>query len=82
MFQGTSLHTLVQMVANGLGVTLLPQMAVELGILRGLNLVVRPLDGERPFRRIALVWRRTSGRKETFRRLGASLKASLTPPAV
>jgi len=82
VFQGTSLHTLVQMVANGLGVTLLPQMAVESGILRGLNLVVRPLDGERPFRRIALVWRRTSGRKETFRRLGASLKASLTPPAV
>lgn len=78
-FQGTSLHTLVQMVANGLGVTLLPQMAVEAGILRGLDLVVRPLDGDHPYRRIALVWRRSSGRKETFRRLGATLKGTMEP---
>ena len=76
-FQGTSLHTLVQMVANGLGVTLLPQMAVESGILRGLDLVTRPLAGDRPYRRIALVWRRTSGRKETFRRLGAALRETM-----
>lgn len=78
-FQGTSLHTLVQMVANGLGVTLLPQMAVEAGILRGLDLVVRPLDGAHPYRRIALVWRRSSGRKETFRRLAATLKGAMEP---
>jgi len=78
-FQGTSLHTLVQMVANGLGVTLLPQMAVDSGILRGLDLVVRPLDGDRPYRRIALVWRRSSGRKETFRRLGAALREAMEP---
>ena len=76
-FQGTSLHTLVQMVANGLGVTLLPQMALDAGILRGLDLAVLPLEGEVPLRRIALVWRRTSGRKETFRRLGAALEAEL-----
>jgi LysR family hydrogen peroxide-inducible transcriptional activator len=37
-FQGTSLHTLVQMVVNGLGVTLLPDMALTAGILRGLDL--------------------------------------------
>ncbi|HYD70533.1 hydrogen peroxide-inducible genes activator [Azospirillum sp.] len=76
-FQGTSLHTLVQMVANGLGITLLPQMALDAGILRGLDLVVRPLVGERPYRRIGLVWRRTSGRKETFRRLAAALKEEM-----
>ncbi|SMH41723.1 hydrogen peroxide-inducible genes activator [Azospirillum agricola] len=76
-FQGTSLHTLVQMAANGLGVTLLPQMAVDSGILRGLDLVARPLDEDSPGRRIALVWRRTSGRKETFRRLGAALKEAM-----
>ncbi len=74
-FQGTSLHTLVQMVANGLGVTLLPQMALDAGILRGLDVTVRPLDGERPYRQIGLAWRRTSGRKETFRRLGAALES-------
>ncbi|SMF92054.1 LysR family transcriptional regulator, hydrogen peroxide-inducible genes activator [Azospirillum oryzae] len=77
-FEGTSLHTLVQMVANGLGVTLLPQMAVDSGILRGLDLAVRPLAGGRPGRRIALAWRRTSGRKETFQRLAEALRAEMT----
>ena len=74
-FQGTSLHTLVQMVANGIGVTLLPQMALDAGILRGLDLPGLPLEAEVPFRRIGLAWRRTSGRKETFRQLAAALKA-------
>jgi len=78
-FQGTSLHTLVQMAANGLGVTLLPQMAVDSGILRGLDLVARPLDGGSPGRRIALAWRRSTGRKETFRRLTAVLTGSMEP---
>ncbi|WP_422002493.1 hydrogen peroxide-inducible genes activator [Reyranella sp.] len=76
-FQGTSLHTLVQMVANGLGVTLLPQMAIDAGILRGLNLPLRPLAGKSSARRIGLVWRRSSARKETFRTLGQALKAEL-----
>lgn len=76
-FQGTSLMTLVQMVASGLGITLLPQMALDAGILRGLELEARPLAGERPYRRIGLVWRRTSGRKETFRRLAKVLKAEM-----
>ena len=78
-FQGTSLHTLVQMVANGLGVTLLPEMALEAGILRGLELSALPLEAASPFRRIGLVWRRTSGRKETFRRLAATLRAACAP---
>jgi LysR family hydrogen peroxide-inducible transcriptional activator len=72
-FEGTSLHTLAQMVANGLGVTLLPEMALDSGILRGLDLCVRPLAGDAPFRRIGLVWRRRSARKETFRRLAEAL---------
>jgi LysR family hydrogen peroxide-inducible transcriptional activator len=76
-YQGTSLHTLVQMAANGLGVTLLPQMAVSAGILRGLDLSVAALDGDTPYRRIALGWRRTSGRKETFRRLGIVLRDAI-----
>ncbi len=78
--QGTSLHTLVQMVANGLGVTLLPQMALDAGILRGLDLEARPLAGKSSSRQIGLAWRRTSARKETFRRLGATLKAELEKP--
>ena len=79
-FQGTSLHTLVQMVANGLGITLLPQMALDAGILRGLGLQVRPLAGEPAARRIGLVWRRTSARKQTFRRLGRELSQLMRAP--
>jgi len=73
-FQGTSLTTLVQMAANGLGVTLVPEMAVKSGILRGLDLYVAPLVGDAPHRRIALAWRRTTGRGETFRRLASLLR--------
>lgn len=80
-FQGTSLHTLAQMVANGLGVTLLPEMALDAGILRGLELCVRPLEGDEPFRRIGLVWRRRSARKETFRRLADALAEFSAEPS-
>src|SRR3546814_1156036 len=54
---GTSLHTLVQMVDNDLGVTLLPEMAIDAGLLRGTSVVARPLGADRAFREIALVWR-------------------------
>jgi len=70
-YQGTSLHTLAPMVANGLGVTLMPQMALDAGILRGLDLVARPLASDHPYRTIALVWRPSSGRKETMKQIGA-----------
>ncbi|HEY1413072.1 MAG TPA: LysR substrate-binding domain-containing protein, partial [Rhodopila sp.] len=42
-FAATSLHTLVQMVASGLGITLLPKLAVAAGIIDGTGLVLRPL---------------------------------------
>lgn len=69
----TSLATLVQMVANGLGVTLIPDMAVKGGVLAGADLVTRPLtDGSG--RIIGLAWRRSSPRKAEFRLLGDFLK--------
>jgi LysR family hydrogen peroxide-inducible transcriptional activator len=73
---GTSLHTLVQMVDNGLGMTLVPEMAVQAGLLAGTNVVARPLDAEHPSRRIALVWRRGSPREKEFRLLADALKAA------
>ena len=66
---GTSLHTIVQMVDNGLGVTMLPEMALKAGILDHTNLQARPLEAENPMRRIALVWRRASPRERDFRLL-------------
>ena len=72
---GTSLHTLVQMVDNGLGVTMLPAMALEAGILRDTNIVARPLDAANAFRKIALVWRKHSPRGDEFRLLAGELRA-------
>jgi LysR family hydrogen peroxide-inducible transcriptional activator len=73
---GTSLHTLVQMVDNGLGVTLLPQMALDAGILDNTKVVARPLDTPRPSRRISLVWRSGSPREKEFRMLAEALRDS------
>jgi LysR family hydrogen peroxide-inducible transcriptional activator len=66
---GTSLHTLVQMVDNGLGITMLPQMAIEAGILDHTDIDTRPLASEHDWRTIALVWRKGSPRAEEFRLL-------------
>jgi LysR family hydrogen peroxide-inducible transcriptional activator len=73
---GTSLHTLVQMVDNGLGTTLVPEMAVAAGILEGTRVVARHLDAAHPSRRIALVWRKASPREKEFRLLADALKAA------
>ncbi len=73
---GTSLHTLVQMVDNGLGTTLLPEMAVTAGILNGTGVVARPLDADHPARSIALVWRKGSPREKEFGLLAEALKAA------
>ncbi len=72
-FEGTSLHTLVQMVDNGLGVTLLPQMALDANLLKGTDLVAKPLGGDAPARQIALAWRRGTGRREEFQLLGRTI---------
>jgi len=73
---GTSLHTLVQMVDNGLGITLVPEMAVAAGLLDGTRVDARPLDADHPSRRIALVWRKASPREKEFRMLADALKAA------
>lgn len=73
---GTSLHTLVQMVDNGIGMTLIPEMAVRSGILDGTHVEARPLDAEHRTRRIALVWRKGSPREKEFRMLADALKAA------
>lgn len=72
---GTSLHTLVQMVDNGLGMTMLPQMAIDAGILRHTNVIARPLKAANPTREIALIWRKNSPRADEFKLLAAEFKA-------
>ncbi len=73
---GTSLHTIVQMVDNGLGVTMLPEMAIDAGILAHTSITARPLDADNPVRNIALVWRRASPREKDFLLLAQVLAAA------
>jgi LysR family hydrogen peroxide-inducible transcriptional activator len=71
---GTSLHTLVQMVDNGLGLTFIPAMAIEAGILEGTRVNARPLRSDHGFRRVALIWRRSSARESEFQLLAGALR--------
>jgi LysR family hydrogen peroxide-inducible transcriptional activator len=61
--EATSLNTLIQMVEGGWGVTLLPEIALAAGILKGTRLVARPFAPPAPSRTLALVARRTSARR-------------------
>jgi len=79
---GTSLHTLVQMVDNGLGLTFIPSMAIEAGILEGTRVDAKPLRSDHGFRRVALIWRRSSPRESEFQLLATALRriiAELVP---
>lgn len=79
-FAATSLHTLAQMVAGGLGVTLLPQLALSGGVLSGAAVEVRPLEpegGAPPSRSLALAWRARSPRAAEFRGLAPAIAATI-----
>ncbi|MYG26015.1 MAG: hydrogen peroxide-inducible genes activator [Boseongicola sp. SB0677_bin_26] len=77
-FEASSLHTLVQMVAAGIGVTLLPRLAVDAQVARGTGISLSRLAAPAS-RRIGLAWRRTSPRAAEFRLLASALR-ELTDP--
>jgi LysR family hydrogen peroxide-inducible transcriptional activator len=69
-FAATSLYTLIQMVAGGLGVTLVPRLAVNAGLTEGTGVVLRRLEGAGGWRTISLAWRPGSPRSAEYRALG------------
>jgi LysR family transcriptional regulator, hydrogen peroxide-inducible genes activator len=73
VFAATSLHTLVQMVSSGLGVSFLPQMAVRAGLADDPGVVVRPISADAPKREIVVAWRTGSSRAEEARLLAEAL---------
>lgn len=79
-FRATSLDALRQMVATGLGCTLLPGLYVEAEAMADPQIAVRPL-AHPPTRSIDLVWRRTTSRAQEFR-LFAKLVEDNLPTAV
>lgn len=68
-FGASSLSTLVQMVANGLGLTLLPEICVEVEARHGSLKLMRFADPE-PHRVLGLAWRASSPRKRDFVEFG------------
>ena len=77
----TSLATLTQMVASGLGVTLLPALAVPTEAERA-GLHVRPFAAPAPARTIALVWRRRSPIAGALRKVAAKVREAYPHSAV
>jgi LysR family hydrogen peroxide-inducible transcriptional activator len=75
-YQATSLNTIVQMVANGIGVTLLPQMALDARILSGTGVKAHRFKESGVSRSIGLMWRSNSPRSEEFGLLGDFIAAN------
>ena len=72
-FEASSLQTLVQMVAAGIGVTLIPRLALDAHITRGTGISLSRLAAPAS-RRIGLAWRQTSLRTDEFRLLANTLR--------
>ena len=72
----TSLATVMQMVANGYGVTLVPQIAVDVEV-RDERVKLLRFASPQPGRTVGLAWRRTSPRKADFIALGQLVTEAL-----
>ena len=74
-FEATSLHTIVPMVANGVGISLLPEMAINEGILSSTkNISTKAFSESGVWREIGLLWRAKSPRDSEYRLLGEYFK--------
>ena len=82
-FAATSLQTLVQMVAGGLGLSLVPELAVKAGIAEGTGTAVRKFSQAVPSRTIGIAWRKGSASEADARLIGHVIKDLLdaSPPA-
>lgn len=74
-FRATSLPTLVQMVASGAGVTLLPRVAVE-AEARHADVVIRPFTRPVPGRTLVLAWRRGSAAEVALREVVKAIRSA------
>lgn len=74
--EATNLLTLVQMVESGIGLALVPELALGSGLLKGTQLVARPLTPPAPKRGIALLARRSSARRLEWAALGDFIQAA------
>ena len=78
-FEGTSLETIRQMVASGLGITVIPASALPLKARRDDLIVYRPFVRPAPVRRVVIVYRRTYARKAAIDAVADAVRASGLP---
>jgi len=75
-FRATSLETLRQMVAAGVGITLLPELAGRGAYGHARGVVIRPFAKPVPTRTIGAVWRKSSARREVILALAKHIEAN------
>ncbi len=73
LMEGSSLATLVQMVDAGLGLTLIPEMAVPLET-KGTTVAISRFGQNKPKRTVGMVWRKTNPLEKQLMGLGASIR--------
>lgn len=78
-YKGSTLDTLRQMVALGMGVSLLPALYVRSEVLREQLVVARPLATGAPTRPITMLWREAAPRVEALSQIAEGLTESLRP---
>ncbi|MDJ0857910.1 MAG: LysR substrate-binding domain-containing protein [Dinoroseobacter sp.] len=75
LMEGSSLSTLVQMVGAGMGVTLIPEMAVEMET-RSADVSIARFPQDRPSRTIGMVWRKTNPLSDQLMQIGGIIRAA------
>ncbi|MFO6465843.1 hydrogen peroxide-inducible genes activator [Jannaschia sp. KMU-145] len=80
-YEGTSLDTLRQMVATGLGLSVLPALYVRSEVAREALVVARPLSNPAPGRDIGMVWRKTSAGHAAYAQIADLIRDTLSKEA-
>ncbi|MEC9314797.1 MAG: LysR substrate-binding domain-containing protein, partial [Pseudomonadota bacterium] len=77
--QATSLYTLIEMVASGLGITLIPDMAITSDMVSHSDISLVPLENKnnQAMREIGLVWRPSFRRTATLEQLAQTFSDAL-----
>ncbi len=73
-FGATSLKTLLELVANNQGITLIPKLAARTEITESSNLRLIRFEDPEPSRTIGLAWRKSSPRQNDFKSLGDKIQ--------
>jgi len=75
-FSASGLYSLIQMVDSDLGVTFIPQMAIDSGLLKNTKVQTKDLK-DKSYREIGLAWRKSSVRKHEFKLLADVIQRSV-----